>query len=451
MQNTEVNLPWEKGIIGEIETFLLNRFNFNPMWARALATTLVSAAIPKMTINDEMGEVKGNLYFVYIAKSGLGFKTPSINFLRKFLIAYNRNVISVSKFTPEGYTEWVGGTSQKLSSDGKETRKAVQPHPVNVIVRDEASVILGENKFSPHLATQKEYISKLWDGWIEGYYTRKMQFEGNLPVYVSLCACSSEYFYDLLDEDFFTQGTGNRILWITQEMVEPKKINPIRFFFNGEKDDELEVLIDSVIGKLRRLEATANAFITGDAAKLWTDFQHEYMIKASHSEGRAGAYCVKLPLNALKLAINYSSSCLHIENNNLFITKEDMKQAIEDVRKYEAMWRETMKQWKNWTEGEKHEKRLTTSKYDLRKFLAIGLQCEGKMFSASTIRSMGEYPDKTKVNEIINLGVEKGWFEVVADANTQGKLTDEEYKRFKPKTGFSPQVFKVTQKGEEDN
>ena len=55
-----------------------------------------------------------------------------------------------------------------------------------------------------------------------------------------------------------------------------------------------------------------------------------------------------------------------------------------------------------------------------------------------------------RVMEVIHMGVDKGWLEVAAEHRKKGSLTDEEYARFRPKRGFSPRIYRVTDIGRQE-
>lgn len=193
-------IPWEQGIIGEGEKTLLDRYSIPQLCARGLMTTVNSLGVRDLVLVDKMGPVRPNIWLGYIASSGTGVKTPPLVRIRRLVSKYYKAFLAPAKFTPEGFTEWVTG------KEATEKRKPVPPHPYCMIIRDEGSRLLGEAKNSPHLATMKEYLSDLWDGYIEGYYTRTYQYEGNVEVFVSLALFSSPYFYELLDKMFFAQA-----------------------------------------------------------------------------------------------------------------------------------------------------------------------------------------------------------------------------------------------------
>jgi hypothetical protein len=111
-------LTWEEGVIGRIETFLLKRFPIGKMWARSNGLTMVSSALSDVILEDFMGDVRPNVFVLYIAVSGLGCKTPPIKMIRRMIAEFDRKILSATKFTPEGFTEWVLGVSKKKIKKG---------------------------------------------------------------------------------------------------------------------------------------------------------------------------------------------------------------------------------------------------------------------------------------------------------------------------------------------
>jgi len=434
-----VGVSWEEGIIGKMEQFLLRRFPIGPMWARAIPTALTSVALHNATLRDEMGLVKANVFITYIAPSGLGCKTPLVRFARNIMFKWAPSLLSVGKFTPEGYTEYVGGTKKKKD------REPTLPHPVNIAIRDEFSKFLSEQ--AAYNKTILEFFSDLWDGWIEGSYTRKIQFEGKIPVYFTLLSSSTEYFLNLLKESFFTQGVGNRILWIVETPPEPKRKNEDTFFFGkGEKDVEADKLTKETIENLANLTSPKDVFILQEARKLWVDYDHKMRYSAYVSKNFKGSFEIKQSLNVLKLGMIYSGSCFNYHEGVITIDKENMKRAIEDTNKYYDMWNKTMDLWKLRTVKKRLETRLPSSKYDLLDMLnfAKGM---GGLTSVKELSDGLNCPDRTTVGKVVALGVSKGLLKIVAEKGKRGNLSLDQYSRFKGKRGPSPQIFMVTEKG----
>jgi hypothetical protein len=328
-------VDWTDGLIHKVEEFYLERFNFHPMWARGLATILVSTALGNMhkfEISDDWGDVYANVYFIYIGRSGIAIKTPPIKMLKKILYAYNKDVICPTKFNSASFAEWVEGTSGKVG--GKQKRKKIPPHSINICIADEASRILGDFKHNPNRRDLPEFISKLWDNEIEGKYTRGMQIEGNINVYFSMLAASSRYFYKLLDKEFFTQGLGNRILWIVEKKFKPPELEVEKFFYRYARDNKFNSFRNEIVGMMRTINEAHGIWIEKDAGQIWIDFANKFFEKIAGMKDYEAEYSAKVALNILKLAMCFSASRLNIDPVNMIhIEKEDMERAIEDGKK----------------------------------------------------------------------------------------------------------------------
>jgi len=444
-------VSWEEGIIGLAEEFFLGRFNFHSMWARSLGTILVSTALGNMykfELSDEWGDVYANLFFIYIGRSGIAIKTPPIKMLKKILYAYNKEVICPTNFNSASFAEWVEGTSGKVGD--KQKRKKISPHPINICVADEASRIISDTKYDPNKKDLREFISKLWDNEIEGKYTRGMQIEGNINVYFSMLAASSRHFYKLLDMDFFTQGTGNRILWIVEEKFTPPELEADKFFYQYAKDNKFNVFRDKIVGMMRTISEASGIWIEKKAGKMWTDFANkifEDIVKMKDSEAE---YSAKVALNVLKLSMCYSASRLNIDPVNMIhINVEDMEMAIEDGKKYLKMWKLAMSQWAKYGKDTKQDE-LKSGKYDVEKLVGIAID-NGGTICVSEVRALG-YPDRVKIGERLNLGITMGVFEYANYPSKAGnginKLSEKEYEHYnKICRGNIPMIWRVTEAG----
>ena len=144
---------------------MIDRFPIGKLLARSIPASLVSLALSDIEFHDEWGSVPPNLWYFYIGRSGFAFKTPVIKFIRNVIGKYDKNTVAPPKFTPEGFTEYVCDTPTRKN------RKASPAHPVNYICRDEISKLLKE-RLKDSKSVLAEYLSELWDGYIEGNYTR---------------------------------------------------------------------------------------------------------------------------------------------------------------------------------------------------------------------------------------------------------------------------------------
>lgn len=231
-------LNWEDGIIGRTEDFLYKRFPYNKMYCRALSSVMESPALGNVILNDKEGKVRANIFIIYVAPSGEN-KTPPLKTMERIILGWKPNLKAPSKFTPEAFTEFVQGTDGTVK--GKKTRKEILPHPISIIIRDEFTKLFGEGRNSPYLAN-KEFLSELWDGYVESYYTRAFQIEGGLEPFVSLAACAAEdWLYEKLDSGFWSQGCGPRPFYPPHENYEVKR-KDTEYFYCSREDPEIEEL-----------------------------------------------------------------------------------------------------------------------------------------------------------------------------------------------------------------
>lgn len=423
-------------------------------------TAVTSLGIRTLVLEDKMGSVHPNIWYAYIAPSGTGEKSPPLVRTRDLIKDYWKGLLAPTKFNPSSFTEFVEGTEGKVTSEGKTVRKAIPSHPHSIIIRDEGSALLGETRWTPGLATMKEYLSNLYDGYIEGYYTRQYQNEGNIDVFVSLLLFSSPYFYDLLDTTFFAQGTGNRILWNVEEIKKPTRPDPQKFFFGiGEKDSEWEGFKSDSIKFLNELGGITDVWIDKDSRELWADFRQEcallsYEARKKDSRSAFASYVYKQPLNVLKLSLNYSASVYSVDENKiLWICSEDMKRAISDVREYVENWKVALREWEEWMhekERTRQTRPLEDRKYEIKKFINFALKLPDKLVSSKEIADNLTCPDRKKIGEILHTAVNKGLFEIYAEANEPSKLNKEQLERFKGAGGPTPCIYRVTDLGEKE-
>lgn len=436
----EYKESWDNGVIGKMEQFIQRRWNVGPMWARAIPSSLVSVAGHNVILYDEEGGVTTCIFVLWVSPSGTS-KTPTLIPVRKILREFNPDLLAPAKFTPEGFTEWVTG--------GKEESIA---HPNNIVIRDEFSVLLKEKKGHLYMSAILEYLSNLWNGYIEGYYTRSHGFEGDLDVFVTMLAAGSDDFLANMEEEFFTQGLGNRILWNDEPPPPAVKRDAGKYFYEGDLsfDPDQFSLKNDVIGMLKRIEEVKEVFIQEDAAQIFVNFKYsiECTRKANptHEESLVYSYMVKQSLNALKLSMVYALARLNIEAGCLMVTGRDMLKAIEDVQTYYEMRNRIMKKWRVMRERRKREN-LPAERHTVDTVIEAMVDLGGR-FTIGDLYAETNVSRPTLGNYIIGC-MEQGWVKEIAKAGEQGKLTDEEYKRLRNRGGRGPTsaVYEVTPEG----
>jgi hypothetical protein len=331
---------WEQGIIAKIESFILNRYPVGAVSARAVATSINSMGLLNAALTNKYGVVRPNIWYFNIGESGFGFKTPVIRFIRRVMNHYNSELLAVTSFTCEGMTEYITGTRGKSKGD------EIPPHYSGFLVRDEFSTLLGDIYAKRYNVDMLEFLSQLWDCYLEGRYTKSYKYEGNLRVYYSAYMTGSPFFYQRLEESFFTQGLGNRPLWVIEEPPKPTKLNET-FFYDVPDDPEEDALIKDIVNCLWELQKAKYFVLAKSADQLWREHEYEMKLKAYNDGGHSGLLLMKIGYNTLKLAMNYAASYrpIHPQHGAISIPKTDMQRAINDMAIHFEMWRKAMGQW----------------------------------------------------------------------------------------------------------
>lgn len=434
-------MTFEDGVIGKLEKFFQTRFGLGKMWSRSIATAIVSTCLHEVFLSDELGNVKPNIFVIDIGPSGLGMKSPPVKRARELVKAFNPEYLGVSVFTPPALREWVAPDLGTKSGKEKEF------HLNFIIIRDEASTLFGEDR--DYMKDLYELLSELWDGYLESYGTRGYGNEGNVDVYVSLLAAGSPKILSLLDEMFFVQGLGNRVLWID----EPVTFKPWgeNFFFADPNDSEFEALKKETVEKMKWLEANCKRAVMVDGT-LWLKWSNGLRDRfGKSSDQTTDQYLSKSLLNCLKLAINYAASrmSVHPTDGTIAVMEQDLRMAMADTEVYVEMWRSIMMK-STMSKSEAGVPKIRSRKVDFWKVLKAG--SEIGRFDKGLLMEALDTTDGEAIRSTLNQLLEDGRAVMVTGEDkfhnpTKGNLTDEEFRGFKPVRGPLPAVFEVTEKG----
>ena len=439
-------LKFEDGIIGKLEEYW-KIFPIKPIWLRAQGVVFTSSAISKVELNDRLGPIKGNIFVWNLTDSG-GYKSPILRALRRLFVTYNKSFLLPARFTIEGLTE------QCTGRHGKEGLEDIVGTPVGVILRDEVSRLIIE-KGQKQYGNLFAFLCELWDGWLEGYRTRTFGSEGGIEVYISMCAASNEHFLKKMDDDdFWIIGLGARIELLDDIEIPFKKYD-LSFFEDAEdtiKNRENEVY-NEVIVLMKQLinENIIKALIKPNAANRWIEYEYKVrQEKEIETDKIRKAQLAKKAQHVLKLAMNYAASRLNIYSNILFIDLEDLERAIADAEEFFNATMRLVRRWRNiqtqkFTNPPSRIDAATKHKQDYMSWV-VKKFVDG-IFCATDVQVEFEASNLTKVTEVLVLCVKSKLLEIIANQNEQGSLTNEQYKRFIPKAGFSPRVYKVTEEG----
>lgn len=185
-------------IIDEIRDFMVEFYSSNYEWAEATALSLLSTLIGKSRYirTNIAGNTYLNMMFVGLAPSRYGNKSVSLKFVRHILAALDEAYLqlpSIKQSSIEGLIE--------LFSE----------QPYGLLFEDEVAASFIEKQYKFGMG---EFLSQLYDGYIDGRYTKKDKLVEGREVYVNFIGAGSLIFFRNVSDELFTQGLGNRILWM---------------------------------------------------------------------------------------------------------------------------------------------------------------------------------------------------------------------------------------------
>ena len=415
------------------------------MAAKAIEIALGSIALKNLHFDDEMGEVHANIYIIYVGKSGLACKTPLIKRMRQEIDEWDKNMAAPVKFTSQGFTEYATGRQRKKGEEGE----SIPSHDAGIIIRDEFSRLF-KDSHNNTTSDVLEFLSELHDCYIESYRTRTYGLEGGKFFYLTLFSATTETFLMKMDDEFFMQGLGNKVLWVCDNPPEPKKIDHKTFFLPELVNKEWLELMQKVTQYMNYLnnKIMPTVFVTDKAGKIWADFKYDIDCRASNSKGKFdGSFLIKLPLQALRLSAIYSALRNRFDEKGLLhIEGEDMQEAIDDLAIFEKQRKTVLEWWSSLRRDSRDQFRVKSSKYDLYDFLSYARDLNG-LVTMREISNHFDLPSLNQIADVLGLAVGKQLLKIVASKDNFSGLTVEQINRFKRPAGAFPQVYQLTKEG----
>lgn len=325
-----------RGFLRDYMQYILARAPTSVEWAEAQALAVLSLAMgSKRYVQTKVGPIKLNLFFMNCGPSRIAYKTTPLKYytrplLKEFGKQMNIDFEVPEKHTTEALIGFFSDFKKRLAEEKKRREEAeeageeYEPEEVimgtineGLMMYDELSSLFKETRNKKYLADGLEFISQLYDGHVGLRITKTHGKEGGIEVFMSMLSATTEYLFKNIDVTFFTQGTGNRFLYI---MSEPKPLpisEPDEYFgllaeggheTNEEKMKEFaEILVD-----LRN--KTPNTFeFTGGAARKAYDYikkNHAYASETWKADWKnlTYSYYSERSILMLKLAALYSVS-----------------------------------------------------------------------------------------------------------------------------------------------
>jgi hypothetical protein len=344
----KLNLNEDEGFIEEFKEFLLSQIPTSPSWAEDIATSVVSlVAGPERLTSTRIGQLRLNLWFLYIGPSGLAYKTAPLRyFLLPLLLRLGkligRDILLPSSFSIEGLVEYMTKSERAMG----------------MILKDEFTILLkeasGDKGYNVDIL---EFLSQLYDGTIQKRYTRKAKLEEVLRPYVVFLGCTTPYIYDVVEPAVFVQGLGNRLLFDYWE-GKPKAIAADELFYDMEEDEGRDRILHRFAERLAGLwKVRGRSLRPGpEAASRLAEFKERkdceaYGLYLKDPLDLKPAYLARAGEMAIKLAGVRAFSRLwlspHLYDEDIIpITVEDADWAINKVEHHIKAFEKFLSEWR---------------------------------------------------------------------------------------------------------
>lgn len=254
-----------KDFIEQVTDFITASTKTKREWAECVATSMLSTVMgPHRYISDIMGKLKLNVWYMCLGPSGIAKKTiPLNNYLFPIIarVGPGEKLILSNRFSMEGFIKY-------FPKDG-----------MGSIIRDEFTGLLKESKSKDYVVDMLEFLSELYDGTVQKRATVKHKINQIKRCYITFITATTPYLYKVMRPEFYTQGTGNRILLelFDIDMVDDSRYNHEEVFqgrvFDKKRGDfiyETAEILNAIRG------CNARIFTPDDEAGAeWTAFEYQ--------------------------------------------------------------------------------------------------------------------------------------------------------------------------------
>ena len=423
-------------------------------WAENIALTVLSTVCGRITLDTKIAPLPLNIWSLMIGPSGLAYKSTPLNYyvyptLAEITELIDKPIIMPSKFSVEGMIEYLSKREQ-----GRYV------HNEGCIVRDEFTTLFKESRNKQYQADIMEFLSELYDCTVQKRYTRKAKLEEVSKVYITLLAATTPYLFDIMERDFFIQGTGNRILYTIFEPKRPKRLDPDDFFVTREREMERERRLSEFAGRLARvyLSNLRCVFPMDEAKQLWCDWQYKLNSEALKRYHRNRmdviyTYVQRVPTYALKLAALSAISRSYVtipklRGDTIMCMEQDMEWAIAKAERHIKHFYALLEAWEVMPEESKPE----VHERELRRLLRFIKNSPDKMLTQRELLKLSGMVKSNRFYELISTLVSRGEIEVLTDAEVVA-LPESVKKRHGIKLGAGrpPNVYRLAGAGPESD
>jgi len=426
--------------IEDFGEFVAERIPTTKYWVEDLAVSLLGVALGRRRfIPTSIGRLRMNVWHIYIGPSGLGYKTvPMKDYILEILnemsqIA-NEDLILPSSFSYEGLVEYMA----KHSNEG-------------MIIRDEVSTLFKEPTSKTYSSEMIEFMSQLYDGTIQKRFTRKAKLDYVASCYVVFVGATTPYLYEVLDEEVFVQGLGNRILFDFWK-GELKKFSGNELFYDQTEDLKREEKLKGYASKLVKLRNSKPYIFVPDpdAANILAEFkvkceQKAYELYSRDSRNLIATYLARsaemaIKLSALKMVSRLWEIMPESDIDTLMFISEDAEWAVNKVDRHISNFRQLLNDWGR----NSKEEEITTSRRQKMMILDFLRSRPHKIASQGEILSELGLKKSQRFYELMATLEEEGKVEKIFGKEEIEKLPSEvKYKYTREGRGRFPVIYRL--------
>lgn len=347
--NTDNQIQEGRDFISQVATFMFNSTKTSYSWAECVATSMLSTVMgSKRYISDVIGKLPLNVWYMCVGPSGLAKKTvPLKNYLTPIMIRVGQDekLVMPNRFSVEGYIKWIS-----------------EQEPEGIMIRDEFTGLLKEGASKDYIVDLLEFLSELYDGTLQKRATIAHKLNEIKHCYLTFITATTPYLYKVMRPEFYTQGTGNRMLveLFDVDSIKESNCNPDEFFQGrafDRKRDNFIFEVATILNEIRK--CNARVFVPDDEAALeWTMFENECtkIAKSTYRENMYNlhySYLARSAEMALKLSGLYTVSrkwdMLLIDDapDITIIEKVDMERAIKKSKYHYRQFCRMLEQWRS--------------------------------------------------------------------------------------------------------
>lgn len=326
-------------LIDEISEYIYETRKMTPSreWADAIATATVSLFSHNAVFKTVKGKIKTNLWYLYVGASGIASKTvPLDNFFIPLSLKYQEATGSKALLPFSGTTEFMIET--------------LQNQEFGAIVKDEATTIFKDAR-KTYGADIYEMLSKIYDG---SHYQRGTRKKGLEVVpqgrHVVFLGATTPYVYRVLEEEFFMQGLGNRIIYILWEGEQQSIENPDDFFFKDNRVDTFSKDLNDFLTKLMKCEDVENVVPMDEASNMLLDLYDSTIAisRRLYEKGKLleASYYARLWEKIVKLASVRAIGDWYASNlSHVVIDESHVSWAYEKTKTYLRHFERFLSEW----------------------------------------------------------------------------------------------------------